>query len=350
MNGDGLSRRDFQSLVEAAIQAPSADNRHPHQFDQVGRTVRIWGKDDFRDAPFHRRVLLLISLGAMIENIRLRAQSLGFDARVTYFPNPATPHLAGQIEFSESSVAASELAAYIARRHTNRRFFHGPRMSSSQLRRLECDVAAVDGASLLWLDTPHARRQALALIRLAEAERFSREELHRELFSAIRFDAGWSSATEEGLAPGSLEIEPPLRLAFQALRSWKLMRVLRRLGAHRLLALRSGDAPCRFAPHLAMIATRLDLPAGALAAGEAMERVWLRVTSWNVALQPLAASTLLALDGYTDVRPAVRRRLVDGWAEIAPEMIPLLVFRMGYGGPVSLRSGRRPVTAHLLQS
>ena len=74
MQAHHLSQEDFLAIVEAGIQAPSADNRHPLLFDQVGDVVRVWGNDEFRGAPFHRRILSLLSLGAVAENMVLRAR------------------------------------------------------------------------------------------------------------------------------------------------------------------------------------------------------------------------------------------------------------------------------------
>jgi hypothetical protein len=347
MTDSGLGRAEFESIVEAGILAPSADNRHPLLFDHIGGTVRVWGQDEFCNAPFHRRILLLLSLGAVVENMGLRAQSLGLEARLKWFPDPAEPRLAAALSLSAKPAIANELAAAIPHRHTNRRFFHGPRLSPAQLQQLERDAQAIDGARLVWLDQPDARNKALRLIRLAETERFSCKHLHQELFSAIRFDIGWTGTAEEGIAPGSLEVEWPLRAAFKALRSWKLMQGLATLGAHHLLGLRAGDAPCRFSPHLGVIATARDLEPGSLAVGQAFERVWLRATSWRMALQPLAASTLLALQAYESVRPELRHKLARGWAELAPRMQPLIVFRMGRSSPVTLRSARRTVASYL---
>jgi len=187
MTESGLTRASFESIVEAGILAPSADNRHPFLFDYVGATLRIWGNDEFRSAPFHRRVLLLLSLGAVGENIRLRAESLGLEARVDWFPDLAEPSLAATLNLTRKPAVAGELAGAIPHRHTNRRFFHGPRMSQAELEQLESD-AAMPGTRLIWLDEPGVRSKALRLVRLAEAERFTCQYLHQELFSAIRFD------------------------------------------------------------------------------------------------------------------------------------------------------------------
>jgi hypothetical protein len=342
-----LSPDHFMSIVEAGIQGPSADNRHPLLFDQGSDSVRVWGNDEFCTAPFHRRVLFLIALGAVVENMALRARSLGFHIAVSWFPDVGKPRFAAELKVTGAGATADELAWAIPHRQTNRRFFHGPPMLAAQRDKLERDATAIAGTRLIWLDQQPLRSKALRLIRVAETERFRCRHLHQELFSSIRFEVGWKNVADQGLSPGSLEIEWPLRGAFTALQRWGLMHSLACLGAHHLLGFRAGDAPCRFSPHLGAIATTLDIEPGALAVGQAFERVWLRATSYSMALQPMAASTLLALDGYQEVRPLMRQKLACGWAELTPGMHPLIVFRLGWSSPASLRSGRRPVEAYL---
>ena len=347
MSSPILSQEGFLSIVEAGVLAPSADNRHPVLFDRQDDTIRIWGDDVFLSAPFHRRVLCRIGIGAIAENMRLRAGSLGLETAITWFPDPGKPSLAAELRLTALNGEADALAQAIPLRRTNRRMFRGRRMTDAQRQALSRDAQSVPGTRLIWLDQQSLRHKVLRLVRIAESERFGCQPLHEDLFASIRLDVGWKEAPEEGLAPGSLEVERPLRAAFGALRYWRLMQGLTFLGGHHLLGLRAGDIPCRLAPHVAAIATNLDLERGALAVGRAFERAWLHLTSLGMELQPFAACTLFALEGYEDVRPSVRQDLAEGWADIAPGMLPLIVFRFGRAPSPSLRSGRRKIESYL---
>lgn len=347
MGQSRFSRDDFLAIVEAGIQAPSADNRHRLGFEQSAQSIRIWGEDELAALQAHRRVLWLLSLGAVVENMVLLARSRGFEASLRWFPDPAAPRLAASLDLSGAQPVVEDLVQAIPHRHTNRKFFHGPRMTSAHQQLLEREAGAASATRLIWLDERAIRGRALALIRLAETERFRCEELHQELFSSVRFDVGWSGVAEQGLSPGSLEVEWPLRGAFRQLGRWSVMHALSRLGAHYLLGLRAADALCRFAPHVGAIATNLSLNPGALAVGRAFERVWLQATVLGMALQPFAASTLMALEEYEDIRPAIRQKLAQGWAQVAPGWKPLIVFRLGRSSPASVRSGRQPLACYL---
>jgi hypothetical protein len=345
-----LSRAQSESIVEAGILAPSADNRHMLRFRVAEHAIVIRGSPEFESAPFHRRVLALVSLGAVVENMILRAATLGFDAEPME-PDGAFsgPRLA-ELRFRPASPQVSALADAIPARHTNRRaLYRGPQLSSEQMGQVTEEAGVFAGVRLLWLDAPELRRQTLRLVTIAESERFRSEPLHADLFSSIRFDVGWHSTVAEGLPPGALGVEPPMRPFFKALRNWQVTRVLAGLGVHRLVGLRAAYLPCRTAPHVCALATSLDLDRGAVAVGRALERIWLRATCYGMALQPFAGAALLALEGYRDVDDGVRRRLVSGWSRLCADALPIMVFRIGHARPPTVRSAR-PGVSDLLDS
>jgi hypothetical protein len=337
------------AIMKSGILAPSADNRHHIVFEPASEELSLWTDRAIGSLERHRQVLTRLSLGAMVENMLLKAAEFGFTAAPEWFPDPAQPCLAAELRWETTPPQCTGLSSAIAERRTNRRFFRGPCLPPHALASLESLVSSVDGAKMLWLDEPKLRTAALRLVVLAETERFRSQPLHDELFSSIRFDAGWKSSTPEELPPGALEIEPPLRPFFAVLRHWPVMRCLNSIGMHRLLGLRAAYWPCRLSPHLGLIATTLDLDSGAIAVGRAFERLWLQAASEGLALQPMAASALFTLPGYAGVGDKIRSTLSAGWADIAPGMSPLMLFRLGHAAAPSLRSGRYPV-AHFLRS
>jgi len=334
-----LSRLDLESIAEAAVAAPSADNRHQFELQLDADTLLMRANDAFASMPFHRRTLGLLSFGAVVENIVVRAARLGYRADVALLPERSDPSLIGRIRLT-SGATESPLDAAIATRQTNRRVrFHGPRLDAADLASLEGLARGLEGISIRFHDHGNARTQLLSLVRLAESERFNVRPLHEELFSAVRFDLGWSQPADEGLPPGALGIEPGLRMAFAQLRRWPLMNALRRLGLHHVLGMRAAYLPCRLAPHLGVVYTSLASETGMVGAGRALERVWLEASRRGLAFQPLAASALLALPGYSEVPHATGETLRRSWRLLSPDT-PMVVFRMGWARPLSMRAGR----------
>jgi hypothetical protein len=280
--------------------------------------------------------------------MRLRASEFGLQARASWFETDTAQPIA-QVDFeADPKPAPDELASAIAKRHTNRRMYHGPDLTEGEKTQLGASLAPGEGVRLIWLQGP-SRRRALNLIWRAESERFLRERLHEELFSSIRFDLSWHETADRALPPAALEVEAPMRPLFKALRHWSLMRPLTWIGAHRLLGLRAGWLPCWQAPTLGLLATPLPAEQGAIAVGAAFERLWLRANILNLALQPMAASVVLPLQVSSDrgASHKLRCALSAGWQAITPAHTPMMVFRMGRAAKPAITSRRLPLGAYV---
>jgi len=339
-----LSEEYLLDIVSCGVLAPSADNQHVFRFDIADGAITLWPSPDFADqTERHQRILGLFSLGAVVENMTLRAGELGFSTQAKWFPGRRDGPIA-RLEFQKTTPVADGLASAISARHTNRRMYKGPALSDREMSALAGEVDHATDVQLIWLQGA-ARRRALGLIWRAESERFLRQKLHHEIFSSIRFDLSWNESAEWALPPGALNIEAPMRPLFKSLRHWPLMRCLTWLGVHRFIGLRAGWLPCWQAPALGLIATAKSPENGAVEAGAAFERLWLRATRLDLALQPLAASAVLphqtsAVLGASD---SLRMSLTAGWEEIAPGLCPVMLFRIGRAPQPTVRTRRRPV-------
>jgi len=339
-------------ILQNGILAPSADNHHHLRFDVDQSGVNVWySGDELPKAGGYKRVLALLSLGAVSENLTVAASRYGIRAEPVLFPAAGKPSLVFRAVWAPTDEDVRSLWKEIPRRHTNRNIrYRGPGLPSDDRTRLERVTETLAGCGLSWLDDPRTRRQALGLMRLAEGERFRNRVLHEELFGAIRFGVGWRWGCDEGLPPGALAIEPPLRPAFALLRHWPIMRIVNLAGGYHLLGWRAADLPCRFAPHLAVITGRQTDDATIFSAGRALQRVWLEITRLGMVLQPMPASALYALEGAQQegIPPGLQRRLNQGWDLLLPGRFPLMLFRIGRGAPPTVATGRKPLESYWL--
>ena len=229
------------------------------------------------------------------------------------------------------------------------------------------------GTAVHWLAQGKQRRLALHLIRLAETERFRRAGLHHEMFSAIRFERGWDGTVLEGLPPAALQVELPMRWPFAWLRHWNVMRSANMVGAHFALGLRSAYLPCALAPQLGLVTSSgwqhgadtdpnanpsLNVDAAHVEAGRAFQRLWLCAEHLGLALQPMAAATVLVnqISRPDWVSSATQKRLLEGLQELAVDVgatqigaHACMLFRVGRAQAPSAAAGRRPL-AHFLKA
>jgi hypothetical protein len=340
-------------LLESAIRAPSADNLHRIRFESLAADeirIRLTGAPLAHQEGGYKRVLTLLSLGAVAENLSIAASRYGILTETKPFPDPSDPDLAVVATLKRGVGVADSLWTAIPERHTNRRVvYRGPKLSAEEQQQLELAAQAVPECNLIWLDDGPIRQRALSIMRRAETERFRNRVLHEELFSAIRFDAGWQASCQEGLPSGALGVEPPLRPFFALLRHWPVMRVANLLGAHYMLGWRACDLPCRLAPNLGLLAVRNTDTQSVFDAGRAFQRVWLTATQQGRVLQPMPASALYALEGAQEegIPKDLQRSLAEAWRRLTPGLRPLVLFRMGRARPTAVHTGRRELSVYL---
>ena len=338
---------DLWSIIQAGVLAPSADNQHCFELQTTRDRILLFGSERYLAAPYHKKVLSLISFGAVVENMTIRAAHLGYRADVLWQPDETSPALIAELRLSRNEATDTALDSAISARHTNRRIlFRGPRLSEADLAEFKQVLSTLDGVTLDFFDTGKPHAELLRLIRIAEAERFNTKSLHADLFSAVRFDVGWHASAESGLPPAALAVEPGARWAFSQLRRWPVMNALRRIGFHHALGFRAGYLPCRLAPHLGVVTTTLPIEQGALAVGRAMERVWLKTEALGLAFQPFAGAALLSLAQYHEVPAATGEALRRGWKKLTDE-IPMMVFRLGRASPPAIRTSRPAAERYL---
>jgi len=340
-----LSKAQFESLCAAAMAAPSADNKHVFRLESCADGLRVLATDEFLQARGSRRILGLISLGAALQNLQIRGAALGIRLEAAWHIGDGVgSRLIAGLSARTMAAASEPLESALEARHSNRRLrFTGPVLSPAEQHRFAQESASVEGADLVWLDTPASRSRSLRLIRRAESERFRNEELHRELFGSIRFDVGWHASASEGLPAGALELPVFERPAFLALRRWPVQRIANILGVHRFIGLRAADLPCRLAPHLCVVTATGPVEVAAVNAGRLLQRLWLRATLLGWSFQVFAASPLYALEGSTSISQELRDALATGWAELCPAGRAFVVFRMGHAAAPSVRAGRPSV-------
>ena len=338
-----LDPQQIEFILKSAIQAPSADNQHRVRFRVDVDTIQIRYTEALPLRGGYTRVLALLSLGALVENLSISASRFGMGSHTTLLPDSLQPGLAIQIRLTPGDALVDPLWEMISLRHTNRQVrFRGPKLSDIERSELAATTRACPDVQLVWLDEPIQRRKTLHLMRLAETERFRNHILHEELFSAIRFNVGWHTSCEEGLPPGTLAVEPPMRPLFSLLRHWPVMRLAKLFGVHYLLGLRACYLPCRFAPILGLLAIKTPDNQSVFDAGRAFQRLWLTLTKQGRVLQPMPASALYALEGVgvESIPIKLQHKLAEGWKTSLGDHIPLILFRVGVATPASIVAGR----------
>lgn len=338
-----MPHADLLKIVEAGTRAPSGDNVQPWSFragDDRVEVLLVRGKDS--SLYNHEERASLIAIGCLVENMRLRAAALGYEASLEVVPHD---EIAARFVFAKGSPAPQPLSEFIEKRCSNRKAYEASEIPSTTLEALHGSVES-DHVDLRIIQGERARVVARAS---AVNERIVLEnrELHAFLFKHIT----WSEGDDER-APGflvdTLELNAPQRAVFSIVKNWGAMRLANLVGISRLVA---ADNARLYAsgPAVAAFATHSNTPEALVCLGMQIQHFWLTAASLGISAQPISGVSLLyerlragdstRLEAHHQrmIRDAHRR--IASALELRDEHL-LFMLRLGFAPPPSARTRR----------
>jgi hypothetical protein len=340
----------FQRLAHAGSLAPSGDNLQPWSFE-IDEDKLLLRHDAQRDQSLFNvhQLASFIALGAVIENVTIACTKDNFRATVEYFPNTHDSNVVARIIF-QPGASVDPLVDFLEKRCTNRKPYERGRLDIAARKRLHIDLTRYPGVEISWLyDQGHLKKIGQVV---AKADRliFENERIHGHLFSTIRWNRSEVERTRDGLPIETLELGTVGSCAFRALRHWSVVRLLNGIGFSAMASQQSAMLMRRCSA-AGLIAAPDAKPVSFLRVGQAFQRLWLRATQVNLALQPMTAviffqlrSRLSDYDGLSDEQRLIvdrlRRELEAAFAPSKP-VIPAMLFRVGFAVAPSHRTIRR---------
>ncbi|HEX7336331.1 MAG TPA: hypothetical protein VF252_03900 [Gemmatimonadales bacterium] len=324
-----VSQQDFPShlpvaaqlryLLQYAILAPSSKNTQPWHFSVAGDTIGLFA-DLTRWHPIADcgRRELYISLGCALENLLVASEQFGFGHSVNYFPRQRNEELVATVVLHPGGSPCAcrsgiSLATMIDRRTQHGRYRQTSIDEAIRRRLLAC--SRILGVRIDLTEDRSIRRRVMELNLHADEMEFASPEFRLEL-------GHWLGEGGNG-SPRLLA-----RLAGRLVARFDVGRVVGKINAAKLAR----------GPLVGLISSRVDDRVSQLKAGQALERLWLHATRFELGLQPMSQALEV---------PSLRLELAQvipggGW-------VPQQVFRLGY--PVHATGGhtsRRPLSQVLL--
>jgi hypothetical protein len=341
----------LRRLIEAAVRAPSGDNCQPWQFhfDGEHRLIIEFLPERAKSFFDFSYCGTLISVGAIIENIRIQAASDGLAIDVSYLEGKEPGNPAATLELRPdpgASVPPSRRDAMLQRTVTRRPFW--PKRVARQ--KLDAVLAnPVEGTDVRVIESRREIAQWARLIYLADRIRYTHPIIHEELFSKIQFTRADAQRTRLGLEIDRLGAGPAAGMIMRFLKPWPRTQRLQKIGIDRGL---SGHS--RFLTLASGALVLVTIPASAprdwIVAGEQIERLWVQAQEQGLCVHPMTVVLYLA-----------QRYREEGPEAFLPQHIPLLekiqagldgllgdragamIFRLGYGWHMKTTAVRMPV-------
>jgi hypothetical protein len=340
----------IKRIVRAATQAPSGDNSQPWRF-----TFRAPNTLEIRALPEKDNALFniddsgtLIALGAAIQNAELEAKSSGFMPEVRYGGEgtlTATLVLQNGGELSEME---RSLQQAIPLRHTNRKAYKKTPLTADDRHALLDAVGKGTGVSLAFIEAAELMARVSRALTTMEEIALKNKLLHGLFFGSIFWSKEHNHKGVSGLYIKTLELPPPARLLFKALRHWSVASFLARVGFPRKIAEMNAEQNASASAFGVITVDRFDRTKY-VEAGRLLERVWLAATARGMSLQIVTGILFLARtlehDASAPFSAAERMWVREAYYRIQGNLEgskePLLIFRVGYGTPPSAVSFRK---------
>jgi nitroreductase len=272
-------------VLEIARFAPSGDNSQPWRFVlRSASDVDVYGYDTREHCVYDLDGWASeLSHGALLETIAIAATQVGARASIELPTDAGRPRRYVVRLAADASVRPDPLANVIIRRTVQRRSMR-PRPLASEIR-AELERAARP-FRISWFESARARKRIAAInagnarIRLTIPEAYA---VHREVIQ-------WNATTSVDRMPDASLGANFILLAImrRAMSNWRRLDAMNRIAGTWLPQLALDFIPGLFcSAHVALVANRMPKTlADRIAAGRAVQRMWLTATLLGLQIQP----------------------------------------------------------------
>ncbi len=348
-----ISRADIKKILDAGVQAPSGDNSQPWRFEVSDNCISIYnlpGKDN--PVLNYEQRGSYIAHGALVENIVIASMKFGYTATVRSFPDHRDRTLTARIVLSAKQAVPDPLAAFILRRHTNRRPYEDAPLVSYERNALRASVNhfnASQNISFAFIADPQLKWSLAAASSSIEEVILENRELHKLFFSDIVWTEKKERKIRSGLFVATMEFILPQKIIFWLASHWPIIKVLNVFGLSRFIA-REDTKLYATGAGFGVLLLKNSQAEDFLLAGRAMQRLWLTATSLDLSIQPIVALVFAAMRINSDIdnyfspgHVAIIKsnyNIVQGILN-APRQTVAMLFRIGHADSPSAFSSRK---------
>jgi len=346
---------EIRRLLEAAIRAPSGDNCQPWRFriqgtDSIGIYMVAERARSFFDYGMRGTML---SIGTVLENLRIQAVSDGLSFEVSYRVDDQSEMPEVVVSFrpdAQVSNNPSRVAAML-RRTVNRRPFLPKRPVQKKLEAILDNP--LKGVEVTVINRRRDIRQWARLVYLADRIRYTHPVIHEELFSKILFSSEQAQKRRLGLEIDRLGAGPAAASIMRFLQPWERMKRLQRFGVDRALANQSRFLALASGV-LTLVSISQDTRKGWILAGEQVERLWVGAEEQGLCVHPMTVVLFLNQrfrdEGMADFLPQHRpllEEIDENLKRLLGDRTGTMLFRMGTGLRMKDTAVRMPLESFI---
>ncbi|MGY6276126.1 hypothetical protein [Methylomonas sp. MgM2] len=349
-----MDRQTIEQILNTAIRAPSGDNVQPWRFEITNNCtqVKLYNLPE-RDNSYYnyRQAASYISHGALIENLIIASKHYGYKSSIDLFPDESNPDFVARIIFHSDDVEIDPLYDAIFNRTTNRFHYQNHQVSGEELQSIIDSISKIKGINAYFIHEPRIiKKLAIALIpndRLV----FERRDIHRFLFSQIRWNQKEIDESKDGMPIDTLGLNGLEKAFFPMLRFWWFVNFANFFGLSRAIGLKSWYN-CQNAGVIGQITSLKTDRVDFVQAGRTLQRIWLESTLQGFAFQPIIGLQLLfyraSIDALTELSPK-HQKMVTGAEKLLRKLFGIqnneyliVGFRIGKADTLRTKTLRKP--------
>lgn len=347
-----ITRSTIQEVLDLAMNAPSGANSQPWSFAMANDDTLVVTIHPEKDHPIlnYKERGTIITLGALIENIRLAALAKGVGIQTGQYDSER--HTISITFTEDTAVVASDyvLIQALPKRCTNRKSYHDTALNEQALTALQTAGEGESVACTLVTDANERMNIAQAFA-LFEQIMIEDDRLREASFGEIIWPGKNERTDGSGLYVETLELAPPQQKILGLMQRPFFAKLAKRIGLPKVIA--KDTTKLYSSGPLIGLLTAPATDAGLIAAGQHFERIWLQATSLGLSLQPMTGTCFLKYFG--DANPGFfsdqhKQAIEHEYTTIAKAVtvpeghIIAMAFRIGHAEPPSKLSRKeRPV-------
>lgn len=339
----------IQKVIEAAILAPSGENCQPWQIKLDGNKIDLFNNPQKDTSLYnHNQKGSMVALGAFIENFMIASKVQGLNIQINMFPDPSNEDWIATINFSQTFPVNDPIYEAIFRRTTNRKAYKKVNLSEEQKFSIINSASEIGVGQVKLLVDKEKIKKLSHPISLNEQLIFENPFLHKFFYGHIRWTKEEDDKLKDGFYIKTLELKLPQKFALKILRSWKWAQRAKKIGITRQIA-KDNAKNYMSASALGIVVIPGNSRRDYVNAGRIMERIWLKVTSIGLSLQPMTGVLFFMQKFLADESKEFSSQEIqlikNAYEEISngfgvQDQTIAMLFRIGDGGEPSARSSR----------
>lgn len=352
-----LDQDQVTEIVTAAGFAPSGGNTQPWRF--LYRNGMLYLFHDEKEAASwinYNNNASYIALGAAIENLKVKAGSLGLKAHATLFPSGEYKRLIASIYFEPVQPQEAyfpELVSALNLRLTNRKRGNGEKISDQVLSKLVDTVRYTEHADLLILEDQQEIQKIADIVSAVERIRFMFPQGHHDFYTKeLKWTTETDGPVEEGMDIKTLELAESDKVGLRVAASPDVIKLLNKWGGGAAFE-KISKGPIASSSAIGLITLPEYSALNYLIGGQALQRVWMAANLQGLSFQPLTAPFFMFSilnntngEGMPEKMKQELAALEKQINTIFPSLSAskgVFMFRLSYADEATIRTSRRPV-------